>query len=106
MRKIFPLTAPGLKPPRVIEAIKRDVRKYLKRERRKDLPEGADFWAFDCKVGRDRATPKVVHVAELNHAIDKAVEDEWPEVYIEILAVPANRMRREPGAPPENETPD
>ena len=46
MRKIFPLEVHGLKPPRVIESIKHDVRKYLKRERRKALPEDVDFWDF------------------------------------------------------------
>ena len=51
MRKIFPLEVPKHAPPRVIEAIKSDVRKYLKRERRKALPEGVDFWDFDCQVG-------------------------------------------------------
>jgi hypothetical protein len=50
MRKTYPLHIDGRHPDRVLDAVKHDVRKYLKRERRRDLPEGADFWDFDCKV--------------------------------------------------------
>ena len=47
MRKTYPLHIDGRHPDRVLDAVKHDVRKYLKRERRRDLPEGADFWDFD-----------------------------------------------------------
>ena len=43
MRKTFPLRAEGKHPDRVLEAVKHEIRKYIKRERRRDLPEGADF---------------------------------------------------------------
>lgn len=102
MRKTFPLEVSGLKPPRVIAAIKNDVRKYLKRERRKELPEGADFWDFDCQVGPDRATPEVAHVAEIIAAIDTASRENWATIYIEILAKPAHRTRKESGLSPES----
>jgi len=51
MKKTFQLQVEGKHPDRLLEAIKHDIRKYLKRERRRDLPEGADFWDFDCKFG-------------------------------------------------------
>lgn len=93
MRKTFPLTDPRHEPPRVVASIKNDVRKYLKRERGKKLPEGADFWDFDCRVGK--AEPgTVTHVADLTKAIDAASEQDWPAVYIEILAKPATRSRK------------
>jgi hypothetical protein len=41
MKKTFSMTDPRHKAPRVVAAIKSDVRKYLKRERRKALPEDA-----------------------------------------------------------------
>ena len=47
MRKIFELRPEGKHPDRVLEAVKHEIRKYIKRERRRDLPEGAHFWDFD-----------------------------------------------------------
>ena len=100
MRKVFPLELPGHKPPRVVAAIKNDVRKYLKRERRKQLPEDADYWDFDCRVGKDRDDHKSTHVAELTSAIDAASAGSWANIYIEILAKPAVRAKKpsEPGS--------
>ena len=43
MKKTFPLTQPKLHPDRVLDAVKHEIRKYLKRERRKPLPEGVEF---------------------------------------------------------------
>lgn len=93
MRKTFPLTDPRHEPPRVVAAIKNDVRKYLKRERGKKLPEGADFWDFECKVGKTEPGDKT-HVGDLTKAIDTAAEQGWPSVYIEILAKPATRRTK------------
>jgi hypothetical protein len=111
MRKSFPLEVPNRKPPRVIEAIKNDVRKYLKRERGKPLPEGADFWGFDCRFGRDEANAEGIHEAEINQRIDLAAGGNWPAVYVEIFAKPEQRKRKprqeEDGAAPaesENST--
>jgi len=91
MKKIFPLEMPGHQPPRVIEAIKNDVRKYVKRERRKALPEGVDFWDFDCKVGLGEAAPEVKHIEEIISAIDQAAANQCGAVYIEILSKPGQR---------------
>ena len=92
MKKTFPLTAPGHNAPRVVEAIKSDVRKYLKRERRKPLTEGVDFWDFSCRVGQGESAPESKHVEEIIPAIDAAAAAECGSVYIEILAVPGHRM--------------
>ena len=51
MQKIFQLTDSKIKLTRRVEAIKGDVRKYIKRERKKKLPEGFDFWDFNCSLG-------------------------------------------------------
>lgn len=99
MRKSFPLAVPGLKPPRVIDAIKSEVRRYIKRERRKKLPEDVDFCDFACRVGPDRGNASGAHVTELNARIDTASSEQWSAVYIEILAKPGYRT----GKPrPEN----
>ena len=94
MKKSFPLELPDRKPARVIEAIKHDVRKYVKRERRKKLPEGGDFWDFDCRVGPDAADAEEAHVAEINQKIDLAASEKWSAVFIEILAKPGHRLRK------------
>ena len=43
MKKTFKLTHPKIKPARLIESVRRDVKKYLKREKRKSLPDGVDI---------------------------------------------------------------
>lgn len=93
MRKTFSLEKPPHKPPQVLAAIKNEVRKYLKRERRKKLPKGSDFWDFDCQVGKTEAERKV-HLAEIIGAIDTASEQGWDTVYLEILAKPAIRTQK------------
>lgn len=94
MKKIFPLEVTGHQPPRVIEAIKNDVRKYVKRERRKALPEGVDFWDFDCRVGLGESAPEVKHLEEIIPAIDQAAAKQCGAVYIEILAKPGHRTSK------------
>ena len=99
MKKTFPLESPKLKPARVIEGIKSEVRKYIKRERGKKLPEDVDFWDFDCRAGRDADSSVPAHLKELNAHIDTASQEQWPAVYIEILAKPGHRTRK-PKDPP------
>lgn len=90
MRKTFPLTHEKHKPARVLEKVKHEVRKYLRRERRKELPEGADYWAFDCQVGRDGPERRLA-VKDLDGAIEQAGAEGWESVYVEILAKAAKR---------------
>ena len=97
MKKQFPLTLPSHQPARVVEQIKSDVRKYLKRERKKSLPEGVDFWDFNCKVGQGAAEPETKHVEELIPAIDQAAASQCETVYIEILATPGHRKPKAEG---------
>ncbi len=95
MKKTFKLTHHKIKYPRLIEAVKRDVKKYLKRERNKELPEDIDFWDFDCKYGVTEETAEVIHVAELNKFIDQAESQELKSFYLEILAKPGHRTKKE-----------
>ncbi|MEK6231929.1 MAG: DUF6172 family protein [Luteolibacter sp.] len=100
MKKTFPLEVPSHKPPRVVESIKSEIRKYLKRERRKELPEGVDFWDFDCRAGKDGDSAEVIHVSEITKPVDTASQEKWDTVYVEILAKPGHRVK---GAAPEAE---
>lgn len=94
MKKVFPLTSPTHQPARVVEQIKADIRKYLKRERKKKLTEGVDFWDFDCKLGHAEAAPETKHVEELIPAIDQAAAAQISSIYIEILAKPGHRASK------------
>jgi Family of unknown function (DUF6172) len=94
MRKVFPLTSPSHQAPRVVEQIKSEIRKYLKRERKKSLPEGVDFWDFHCKVGQGDSQPEAKHVEEIVPAIDQAAASDCSSVYIEILATPGHRRSK------------
>ncbi len=97
MKKTFPLTSEKHQPARVVEQIKSDVRKYVKRERKKTLPEGVDFWDFNCKVGQGDLAPEPKHVEEVIPAIDAAAAAQCPSVYVEILATPGHRKSKSEG---------
>ncbi|WP_382324330.1 DUF6172 family protein [Hydrogenophaga sp. UC242_50] len=96
MRKIFPLTQEGRHRDRVLEAVKHEIRKYLKRERRRELPEGADFLDFDCRLGATKETAEVVHLSALIGQLDAVAREGGAQAYVEILA----ETRRAPPAPP------
>jgi Family of unknown function (DUF6172) len=100
MKKLFPLEVPNHKPPRVVESIKADIRKYLKRERRKELPEGVDFWDFDCRAGKDAESAAKIHISEITKPVDMASQEKWDAIYIEIIAKPGHRAK---GAAPGSE---
>lgn len=106
MRKNFPLHIDGRHPDRVLDALKHDVRKYLKRERRRDLPEGADFWDFDCKCGLQAADAEVVHVTALIAAIDALAKAQATSIYVEILAKHGKRSPKPEFIPMAAEHPE
>lgn len=94
MKKTFKMTHPKIKLPRLVEAIKHEVKKYIQRERRKPLPPGVDFWDFDCRFGADEASSEVIHVADINKAISRAEEQQLDSFYLEILAKPGHRSSK------------
>ena len=106
MRKNFPLQIVGRHPDRVLDAVKHEVRKYLKRERRRDLPEGIDFWDFDCKCGLQAADAEVVHLSALIAAIDALAKAQATSVYIEILAKHGKRTPKPDLIPLVDEDPE
>lgn len=103
MKKTFPLRPDGKHPDRVVDAVKHEIRKYVRRERRRELPEGGDFWDFDCRFGTDRESAASAHLAELTRLIDEVVRAQGAQCYIEILARPATRRARPPKAPGEDD---
>ena len=93
MKKTFHLTHPKLPLPRLVESIKHEVKKYIKRSRRRELPPKADFWDFDCRFGVDEASSKVIHVSAINSHISKAESKELKSFFLEVLAKPGYRSR-------------
>lgn len=94
MKKTFALTHPKKAAPRVVEAVKYEIKKYLKRERNKRLPEGVDYWDFDCRFGHTEQEAKVIHVKEINKNLDEAEALALTSCYVEILAKPGVRNKK------------
>ncbi|SEF31871.1 DUF6172 family protein [Variovorax sp. NFACC27] len=97
MRKTFQLQVEGKHPDRLLEAIKHEIRKYIKRERRRALPEGADFWDFDCRFGASQESAGVIHLSAITGLIDGVAKEAGKQFYIEILARPGKRKPRPAG---------
>jgi len=95
MKKTFKLTHPKIKVARLAEAIKYEIKKYVKRERRKILPQGVDFWDFSCKFGHNDEEAKDIHLSEINKSIDKAEAEELESFYVEVLAKPGYRTKKQ-----------
>ena len=94
MKKTFPLQADGKNSDRLLDAIKHELRKYVKRERRRELPAGADYWDFDCRFGATQAAAQPAHLSALIGLVDAIAKEGGSQFYIEILAKPAQRKAR------------
>ncbi len=94
MKKTISLTHPKTKVPRLVEAAKHEVKKYLKRERNKKLPEGVDYWDFDCKYGTTEESAEVIHLSEMNKYIDEAEKQGLESFYIEVITKPGVRNKQ------------
>ena len=121
MKKTFKLNVEGKHPDRVLEAVKHEIRKYVKRQRRVPLPEGVDFWDFDCRFGTTEANAVVVHFATITSLIDavargKTDEDDTgqgevkagvpgKQFYLELLAKVGHRKTRVEGEGEVNHSP-
>lgn len=92
MKKTFSLNQPGKHPERLIEAVKHELRKYLRRENRRELPEGMAYWDFDCRFGATEASAAKISPADVIKSVDKAKAAGWEAFYMEILvrAVPSS----------------
>jgi hypothetical protein len=105
MKKTHPLMVEGKKPERVLDALKHTLRQYVRRERHKPLPEGVDYWDFDCQMGLQADTAQRVHVAELNKALDALAIEGAVAVYVEILRKPGIRQSKPPAPADETTSP-
>jgi hypothetical protein len=95
MKKNFSFTHPKIQPARVADAVKHEIKKYLNRERRKQLPAGMDYWTFDCRFGATEDAAEKIFTSEINKRIDAALEQQLAGFYVEILARACQHQPRE-----------
>ena len=96
MKKTFKLSHEKLNTARLVESIKHEVKKYIKRERRREIPEGYDFWDFDCRYGSEEDLSEVIHMSEISKSISLAESEQLDSFYLEIMAKPRRRMKKTP----------
>jgi hypothetical protein len=96
MRKTFQLHIEGKNPDRVLDATKHEIRKYLKRERSRTLPEGVDYWDFACKFGPTQEGAVAAPVGSLIDLVDALAKEGGAQFYLEILA--CHGQRKAPAA--------
>jgi hypothetical protein len=85
VRKTYQLQIEGKPRDRVLDAIKHDIRNYVKRQRRVPLPEGVDYWDFDCKFGLSAEVAEAIHFGNLIEQIDIAADAGAAAFYVELL---------------------
>lgn len=95
MKKTFKLNVEGKHPDRHIESIKHEIRKYIKREKKKKLPEGFDLWRLDCKFAKDADSPREIEFTAITKNIDDAVSSNCDTFYMEIISSAVKRKKRE-----------
>lgn len=86
MKKTFKLNMQNKNFDRAVDSAKYEIRQYIKREKRKALPDGVDFWEFDCKFGADEKSAEVIAFSQIIASIDGVVASKLESFYIEILA--------------------
>jgi hypothetical protein len=96
MKKTFKLEHPKIKVPRVVDSVKHDIKKFLKKERKNSLPSGAKYWGFDCKFGESEETSVGVNLSSLTKSIDAFVEKGIMTFYVEITPKAINPNENPP----------
>lgn len=94
MKKTFQLNVEGKNRDRVLDSVKHEIRKYVKRERRRDVPAGADYWDFDCRFGLTPETAATAHLNSIIGLIDGVAKEGGDKFYVEILAKHGHRKAK------------
>jgi hypothetical protein len=94
VKKTFKLAIAGKNRDRVLDAVKHEIRKYVKRQRRVPLPQGVDFWDFDCRFGTSEETAAEVHFATIMPLVDAAAKEGAEAFYLELIAKEGRRTHR------------
>ncbi len=88
MKKTFQLKVANKNVDRQIDSIKNEVRKYIKREKNKRLPEGFNFWSFDCKFGKSQEESSEIKFVDVIKSIDFAASENYDSFYLELISRP------------------
>lgn len=88
MKKSFPLHLPGKADARVLDAIKHEVRKYVRRELNKAQSDGIRRPLFTCVVGTSAADAAESPLKNVSAAIDRVAQTGADHVYIAIKSAP------------------
>jgi len=96
MKKIFKLTDEKKHEDRVLEGVKHEIRKYVKREKKKKLQDSKyTYWDFDCKIGATSDSAKTVDFEALIKELDALKASGATECYVEILAKVVDKPLKE-----------
>ena len=96
MKKVFQIEQERLKPDRAVDAIKNELRKYVKREKKKDLPnKKIMYWDFDCKFGKSAELAEVCTFEEISTKLNSVVDEGWKTCYVEIMAKAVDKPLKE-----------
>lgn len=93
MKKTFKLNVENKNPDRLLESIKYEIRKYIKREKRKPLPEDVDFWDLKCKFAKNDETPKEIAFIDITNSINEASAEKCDSFYMEIISHKGYRVK-------------
>ena len=86
MKKTFQLKVTNKNVARQVDSIKNEVRKYIKREKSKKLPEEFNIWKFNCKFGKTLEEAKEIAFTDIIKSIDFAAAQDFDSFYLEIIA--------------------
>jgi hypothetical protein len=86
MKKTFQLIVENKSKDRQVDSIKNDVRKYIKRERSKKLPENCNYWNFDCKFGKTEDEAVEIRFVDITKSIDIAASENLESFFLELVA--------------------
>ncbi|PLY06177.1 MAG: hypothetical protein C0625_10150 [Arcobacter sp.] len=103
MKKTFKLNVENKHPDRLLEAIKHEIRKYIKREKRKPLPENVDFWDLKCKFAKNEEEPQSIDFNDITNCINEAALEKCESFYMEIISTEGIKEVEEIDIQDENE---
>ena len=87
MKRVFNLTHPKIKPARLVDSAKHEVKKYMKKERARPLEPGVDYWDFEVKFGKDEASAQPIHPKEINQYMDNAEQNGEERFFVDIQPI-------------------
>ena len=95
MKKVFTFNVENKTRERQLDSIKYEIRKYIKREKRKKLPEGVDYWKFECQFGQDAKSATAIDFLDITQHIDESFKNNSDAFYIEIIATQGIKEQKE-----------